>query len=287
MYAVVGSTGQVGGATVRALRAKGKEVRALVRDNAKAPQVEALGAEPFLASVEDGARLERAFEGAEGVFIMVPPLYKSPNPRSENALAVAAIAHAVQAARVPRIVFLSSIGSQHDEGTGLILHTYDLEQALFALNVEQAAIRAASFMQNMLPLLTHVERTGTIPASMGHSPLPYVSTEDIGKLAADLLTGQWSGKRIIEFEGPRAYSTDDVAAVLSERFGRSIQAEFLPPEVQQANYEKFGFSEAFGRAMNEMAEGFNSGHIRFEGGSGVEHLRGAITLEEALGGSKG
>jgi uncharacterized protein YbjT (DUF2867 family) len=42
MYAVLGATGQVGGAVVRHLLAQGKQVRAVVRDTSKGSKAESL-----------------------------------------------------------------------------------------------------------------------------------------------------------------------------------------------------------------------------------------------------
>jgi NAD(P)H dehydrogenase (quinone) len=284
MYVVTGSTGQVGGAVVRALRAAGKEVRALFRDASKSGAMDALGAEPFPASVEDASRLEIGFERAEGVFIMTPPLYKSPDPRTEHALALAAIKHALQASHVPKVVFLSSIGAQQPEGTGAILKSYDMEQELFALSMDFISIRAAFFMENFLPLLPHVKESGKLPVTIEpvNRPIPMIATEDIGTIAARLLTEPWSGKRTIELEGPRQYSMSDVAAILSRQLGRTVEAELVPREGRQAMYESFGFTPGSSADMTEMADGWNSGLVAFAGGAGVEHMRGNTTPEEVF-----
>ncbi len=286
MYAVTGSTGQVGGAVVRALRAQGKGVRALVRDESKGGPLKALGAEPFAASVEDASRLEMAFEHTEGVFVMTPPLYESQDPRTEHALALAAICHALQAAHVPKVVFLSSEGAEQAEGTGAILKLHDMEQELFALPIDAASIRAALFMENFLPLLGRVKETGKLPVTI--EPLdrarPMIATEDIGGLGARLLTERWSGKRTVELEGPRQYSIRDVAAVLGRELGLTVEAELVPPEHRQAMYEGLGLTTGAAADMVEMAAGFSSGLIGFHGGEGVEHVQGTTALEDVFRG---
>jgi uncharacterized protein YbjT (DUF2867 family) len=68
LIAVVGATGQQGGAVVRALQASGQfKVRALTRDPAKHPQ---LADEVFAADLNRPETLKTAFAGAHGVFLV-------------------------------------------------------------------------------------------------------------------------------------------------------------------------------------------------------------------------
>jgi NAD(P)H dehydrogenase (quinone) len=283
MYAVTGSTGQVGKAVVRTLIGQGKQVRALYRDEAKKSELQAMGAEPVLASVEDPAALEVAFRGVEGVFVMTPPFYRSHDPRNENEIALAALAHALRASHVTKAVLLSSVGAQHERGTGAILKLHDMEKELTSLNLCVASIRAAFFMENFKPIFEHAKQSGKLPVSLEplDREIPMVATQDIGELAATLLVHGWPGQLTVELEGPRAYSMNDVAAAFSKIAGSPVRAEVIPPEGRQAFYESAGFTAASAATMVEMAEGFNNGLVDFEGGK-AEHRRGTTTLEEVF-----
>jgi NAD(P)H dehydrogenase (quinone) len=283
MYAVTGSTGQVGKAVVRTLIAQGKQVRALYRDEAKVRELKAMGAEPVLASVEDPAALEVAFRGVEGVFVMTPPFYRSHDPRNENHIALAALAHALRASHVTKAVLLSSIGAQHEKGTGAILKLHDMEKELTSLNLCVASIRAAFFMENFKPVFGYATQSGKLPVSIEplDRKIPMIATRDIGELAATLLVHGWPGQLTVELEGPHAYSMNDVAASFAKISGSPVKAELIPPEGRQAFYEGAGFTAASAATMVEMAEGFNNGLVDFESGK-TEHRRGATTLEEVF-----
>ncbi len=287
MYAVVGSTGQVGGAALRALRAQGCEVRAILRNPSKAGALEALGAETFLTDTEDSAHLEIAFEKVEGAFFMIPPLPGAQNPRLEHQMAIAVAVHAVQASHVPKVVFLSSIGAQIAQGTGAILSTHALEQAMLPIGMSMASIRACSFMENLRSLLPHIRETGKFSTFYEDldAPAALVAAEDIGKLAAGLLTEPWEAKRIIEFEGPRPYSINEQAALMSEVFHRPVTPEIVPKDQRVSMFEQFGMSPAAAADLAEMYDGFNSGLLAFEGGEGIEHRRGETTFEKWLEGA--
>ena len=72
MFAVVGATGQQGGAIVRALQAQDAGVRALVRDP-QAPAARALadgGVQVAQADIDDAESMRRAFTDVDGVFAM-------------------------------------------------------------------------------------------------------------------------------------------------------------------------------------------------------------------------
>jgi uncharacterized protein YbjT (DUF2867 family) len=103
-------------------------------------------------------------------------------------------------------------------------------------------------------------------------------------VVAETLRQRWTGKRIIELEGPRAYSPNDVAAALGSLFGRPVAAAILPRAQWTAVYQSFGASPAAVAAMTEMIDAFNGGRIDFER-QGAEHIIGRVPIEEALRGA--
>jgi hypothetical protein len=73
MYAIMGTTGRVGGAIAENLYAQGEQIRAIIRNPEKATQWRDRRAEIALADFDDPNALASAFEGTDGVFLMVPP----------------------------------------------------------------------------------------------------------------------------------------------------------------------------------------------------------------------
>src|ERR1700741_588368 len=99
LIAVVGATGQQGGAVVRALQASGRfRVRALTRNPAKHPK---LGDEVVLADFNRPETLEAAFAGAHGVFLVTNSWEAGAD---ESRQAVAAI-DAAKAAGVQHLIW--------------------------------------------------------------------------------------------------------------------------------------------------------------------------------------
>ena len=107
MFLVMGSTGKVGGATADHLLARGKEVRALVRNREKASSWANQGVELVDGDWNDSAAIERALKGVEGAFVMLPAVW-APSPDYKEAKGV--IANYVEAltnAAPPRVVLTS------------------------------------------------------------------------------------------------------------------------------------------------------------------------------------
>jgi NAD(P)H dehydrogenase (quinone) len=285
MYTVMGITGQVGGATARALLADGRKVRGIVRDPARAAHWEAQGVELAVADYRDTAALSAAFHDTEGVFAMIPA-YFTPTPGFTEAREVlAGLRQALAAALPPRAVYLSSVGAQHPSGLGLITQLHILEQVLADLPIPNAFIRAAWFLENFQWDVSSARERGEIASFL--RPLdrafPMVATEDIGSLAGKILQQDWTGNRYPEIEAPGRYSALDAAAAFSTVLGRPVQPVVVPRETWAGLFEAQGMPSDRTAPRIEMLDGFNSGWIDFDPHA-AEHVIGRRTQEEVIRG---
>jgi uncharacterized protein YbjT (DUF2867 family) len=110
MYVVTGATGNTGRAIAETLLAKGKKVRAIGRNAEHLQSLVAKGAEAFVGSVTDGSTVMRAFQGAEAVYLLIPPNYATENFRAYQNEVGKAYANAIHQAGIPCIINLSSVG---------------------------------------------------------------------------------------------------------------------------------------------------------------------------------
>lgn len=284
MYAITGVTGKVGGAIAEILLAKGLPVRAIIRDKVKAQYWQDKGAEIAMAQLNDKDALNAAFKGVDGVFVMTPPLFDSHDPMGDHDQMLVALTGAINWALPKKVVYLSSIGAQHNAGTGAIKKLYDMEQAFEQLSMPSAAIRAGWFMENFAGSIANAHKTGKLHSFINPAELaiPMIATIDIAKLAADLLVSEWPGRRVIELEGPCKYSANDVAMVLSYHFKQDIGVFAIDENDYAAVYQSFGFTGEAATLMAEMNRGFNSGHIDFTE-AGAEKAVGQTLLEDTLG----
>ena len=278
MFAITGVTGKVGGAVARSLLAQGQKVRAVVRDAEKGRPWSDLGCEVAIASVEDEAGLTKAFYGAEGVFLMTPPDYDPEPGFPQTHKAAAAIRQAIETARPGKIVFLSTVGA-HVAEPNLLNNSKITEEMLRTTSVPIALLRAAWFMENAA-WDVEAARKGVVPSFL--QPLdhriPMVAAADIARTATELLYETWTEARVIELEGPRRYSANDIAAGFSTVLEHPVRTEAVPCDQWEILFRSQGMKNPMPRIR--MIDGFNEGWIDFE--SGEANSRKARTTLEAV-----
>jgi uncharacterized protein YbjT (DUF2867 family) len=266
-FAIMGATGQTGSQTAKALQAVGHQVRAIVRNQANAKAMQALGYEAVIASITDREALTAAFTGVDGAYLMNPPAYQA-----EDLFAVAHQVHAnllaaMQQAKVPHVVALSSVGAQHARGTGNILTTYDLEQQVQASGLNITLLRAANFLENWASAIEKAQTEGVLPSMF--LPLdkqwPMVSSIDIGTTAADLLIAGTQAPKLVELQGPQPYSANDAAAAIADLLHKPVQAVPVPTAKIAPFFQSLGFPKVTAEAFAEMMHGFNTDYIAFTG----------------------
>ncbi len=273
MYAVTGITGQVGGVVARSLLDSGQQVRAVVRDAAKGVEWAARGCEIKVAEMTDAKALAADFSGGEGAFLLIPPVFDPTPGFAEVKGVIAALTEAIETARPPKIVCLSTIGAQATQ-PNLLNQLGLVEQKLGALPLPICFLRAAWFIENSAWDAPGA-RAGLISSFL--QPLdkkfPMVATADIGHLAAELLQEDWQGRKIVELEGQSRISPNDLAGAFAKILGSSVQTEIIPRENWEGLFLAQGMRNPLPRA--QMIDGFNEGWIRFEreprkGRTGVE-----------------
>jgi uncharacterized protein YbjT (DUF2867 family) len=281
MFLVMGITGNVGGATARHLLARGKSVRALVRDREKAASWADQGVELVGGDWTDAGVIERALKGVDGAFVMLPAVWApSADFREANGI-IANYVEALTKAPPPRVVALSSMGANRTSGLGMIMALALLEQGLHNLVSPIAFVRAGGFFENFLYGL-HVAHGGALPVYYNPTSRKstMVATNDIGAEVATLLIGsKWLGRRIIELGS--MVSADDVAAQLGEVIQRDVKAFAVPRAGWPAAFEQFGIPKGQTRAAETMFEAVNAGWMDL-GVNGTEHVAGTTSAREVF-----
>jgi uncharacterized protein YbjT (DUF2867 family) len=281
MYAITGITGRVGGAVARNLLSVCQPVRAVVRDADKGRLWSDLGCEVALAEMEDAEALTRAFTGVTAVFILPPPVF-DPQPGFPEAKAVIrAVRQALDATRPAKVVCLSTIGAQAAQSNLLSQRTL-MEEALSTLPSPVTFLRPAWFMENLGWDVDQARHQGVLSCFLQpvDKAMPMVATADVGWVAAELLLQDWTGKRIVELEGPEWVTQDQIAAELSKALHRPVRAQAVPRENWGAIFRAQGMRDPIPRI--QMLDGFNEGWISFEGGGKAALRKGRVSLAEVL-----
>lgn len=110
-------------------------------------------------------------------------------------------------------------------------------------------------------------------------PVPMIATADIGRVASELLQQTWSGRRIVEIEGPHRVTPNEIANSFSNLLERSVHAEAVPRESWEALFKAQGTADPQPRIR--MLDGFNEGWIEFESGESGS-IKCEVKLETVL-----
>ncbi len=282
MYAIAGVTGNTGSVVAETLLAQGKPVRVIVRDAAKGEPWRAKGAEVAVASLDDATALTRALTGVEGAYLLIPPNLSTTTPLENAARLTRVYAEAIKAANVPHVVFLSSVGAQHPDGTGPIRTLHAAERELAATGTALTAVRAAYFQENWGNSL------GTLATGTVYTFLPtdltfaQVATPDIGRTAAlALVEGPRGKQQVIELVGPVEASGKDVETALRTITGKPINVVAGPLDAVVPTFTGFGISKEVAELFRELYAGLISGRVDLAGGT-ARKVRGTVTLEQTL-----
>jgi uncharacterized protein YbjT (DUF2867 family) len=280
MIAVLGVTGQVGSVVARTLLDSGGKVRVVVRDEAKGNSWKAQGADVSVGDVFNASSLVEAWKGCEGVFIVVPPSFAPAEGFPEIRALAKSLKEALYEAKPVKVVVLSTVGAHRTEGIGILTQLRLLEEELTGTGLPMTFVRAGWFIENAKWDLEDARKEGEIASFLQplDRPISMVSTVDVGRVCARCLLDKPRGLRIVELEGPRRYSPNDLAEAFSQALNRSVRAVEVPKSDWKNRFESQGMpaDRTWGRI--EMLDGFNSGWIDFES----ESEKGTVTLQEAI-----
>ncbi len=59
-------------------------------------------------------------------------------------------------------------------------------------------------------------------------PVPMVATADIGRVAAELIQTTWTGRSVVELEGPHRVTPEEIAATFADLLGRPVRTDAVP-----------------------------------------------------------
>jgi uncharacterized protein YbjT (DUF2867 family) len=264
-FVVAGVSGNTGSVVAESLRARRENVRVVVRQLSEAAPWTARGAEVAIADLEDARALARAFSGARGAYLLIPPSFTAPSLRAFQKNVARSLAAAVTESGLKRVVFLSGFASHRERGSGPLAGLGDAERLLGAVpGLRLSSIRAGYFYENVLPVLNVVKGAGVLPSFFpAELPVPMVATRDIGLLAAELLLDATS-QGVVELGSGLKYA--EIGRVLGEILGKPVRVDEIASDAIAPTIANLGFNPDLTNAYVELITGIRNGELTFEGG---------------------
>jgi uncharacterized protein YbjT (DUF2867 family) len=214
MILVTGATGFIGPKVVRALRARGLPVRALVRDRAKGRQLEAWGAELAEGDVTRPESLWAAAKGCEAVVHLVS--IRTGRRQDFEAIMTRGAQNLVEAARavgVGRFVHMSAsgVGEATKDLTPYYRAKWEMEQAVEGSGIPFVIFRPTFVFGRdggVLPtFLRQVRWSPVTPViGSGEGRIQPIWVEDVAAFFAEAVRNEEAAGRTFELGGP-----DDVS----------------------------------------------------------------------------
>ncbi|AWN52874.1 NmrA/HSCARG family protein [Methylobacterium sp. 17Sr1-1] len=213
---VTGATGTVGRHVVRQLARRGADIRALVRDPAKADLP--TGVAVAQGDLLDVDAMRGALSGVSTLFLLNAVV---PDEFTQALVAL----NLAREAGVARVVYLSVIHSDLFVNVPHFAGKYGVERMIEAMGFEATILRPAYFIDNDRTVTDVVLKHGVYPMPLGHKGLAMVDAGDIGEVAAlELIRRERSAGPLLRLNvvGPDTLTGPDVAGIWSEALGRPI-----------------------------------------------------------------
>jgi uncharacterized protein YbjT (DUF2867 family) len=272
VFLVTGATGRQGGAVARHLIKRGHRVRALTRDpnKAAARALTEMGAEVVRGDLDDRASVERALEGAYGVF-SVQNFWEAGYEREVSQGIT--LAEAAKAKGVKHFLY-SSVGSSYRKtGIAAFDGKWEIEEHIRGIGLPYTIVRPTSLMEDWEEMREEIIG-GTLAQPLDPDrALQQVSVEDIGVFAAMAFEDpeRWLGHEV-DLAGDESTMVE-----LAQTFGRVIGREV---RYAQVSWEEF--REAYGEDLAVMYEWFEEVGYEADIGALREEYPDLTTFEEYL-----
>jgi uncharacterized protein YbjT (DUF2867 family) len=260
---VTGATGNTGSGLVPALLDAGLDVRAFVRDEAKAQPLRDAGAEIVVGDLDRPATIEPAVQGVDKIYLLT---WNGPTQlqQVQNVLEVARNAGA------PHIVRHSMWGP---ENSRIVIQGEQADDSLKSSGLPWTILKPTFFMQNTMLAAQTIASDNVIYWDTGDGELAMIDVRDIVDTAAAVLSGSGHEGQSYILTGPEAISMRDVAGTLSDVLGRDITYVSVPGEAALQSMVSMGFPEWIARGYGELMEGFSRGFAN-RATDNVERLTG-------------
>jgi uncharacterized protein YbjT (DUF2867 family) len=253
MIVVTAPAGQIGSKLVPNLLQQRQPLRLIVRDPGKLPLEVRERAEIVVGSHRDRDVLDKALDGADALFWLMPADATASSPYEAYVTDSIPGADAVVRHAVPRVVVVSALGRGSQIYAGHVSASHAMEDLFRSTGAHVRALALPTFMDNILRQVAAIGNgvvTGTLPAGFR---MPWIATEDIAALAAEyLLDHPWTGQDTVESLGGEDLSYQDIVDVLTDVLGTPIRYELGDRGAIKQFLTSRGVSEAMAHSMMDM-----------------------------------
>jgi uncharacterized protein YbjT (DUF2867 family) len=264
--AVTTPTGHVGSQVVLRLCQAGERPRLLLRHPDRLDADVRRRVDLAVGDQRDPDYVAEATAGVDAVFWVHPDDWSLPDPNADADHAGEGLAAAMRRNRIPRVVFLSSVGAEIRHGAGFLDGLASIEERLDAARDETGTallhLRCGFFMTNLLHDLDGL-RAGRLTTTrpLGEA-MPWVDPGDVATVVAlRLLARDWTGRQVQAMHGPADLTWPEAASALSQATGVPIEAERIAEDEERRALRDSGLGAVAVEGILGMATGKSDGFV--------------------------
>ncbi|HMA12452.1 MAG TPA: NmrA family NAD(P)-binding protein, partial [Steroidobacteraceae bacterium] len=222
MIFVSGANGQFAGGVIATLLAAGKAAELVVGtrnvDSAYARELASRGVRVRAADFRQPEQMRRALEGVHKALFI--PTYDTNDVRLQQNLNAL---QAAKAAGVGHVVYASFLRAESPLVEHSRLVHFPTEQAIRASGLGFTLLRHALYADILVGDLADTLASGLLHRPGGAARSAYIARADLGISAAHVLMRDEPSGHTYTETMERTYNGDEVAAIMSEVFGRTIR----------------------------------------------------------------
>ena len=266
---ITGASGQLGRLTAELVLARvpASEVVLTTRRPEALSDFVGRGAEVRRADFDRPETLAEAFAGGERMLLI-----------SADAVGRRVAQHraAIEAAReagVRHVAYTSYLNPVEENPAVVTPDHRETERALRESGLTWTALRNAFYAEYQVPIAAQAIAAGRLVHNNGEGKTAYVSREDCAAAAAAVLTTEGHEDKAYDITGPEPLGQGDVAALLSQVSGQTVEAVAVDDDTFVEGLTAVGLPEPAARAIATYGRAIREGYI--EGTSdAVENLTG-------------
>lgn len=260
---VTGAAGQLGRSVINHLLDTHKvppaRIIATTRNPESVADLAARGVVVRAADFNDATSLENAFKGADRVLIISTSDLdlKTGRRLKQHEAAVAA----AKKAGVSHLLYTSMPNPEPVSPVLFAGDHYGTEQAIKASGIAYTIFRNGWYQENLFMSLPPAIASGQWYTSAGDGRIAHGARDDMAAAVAGGLASGSTDSKTYTLTGPQAYTTAEIAALVSEVTGKPLDVIQLPDEALTEGVKAAGVPEEFAHVIVSFDANTRSGRI--------------------------
>ncbi|AGB45884.1 putative nucleoside-diphosphate sugar epimerase [Mesorhizobium australicum WSM2073] len=284
---VTGASGQLGRSVINHLldtfEVPAARIIATTRTPANLADLSARGVTVRGADFDDRASLAQAFAGADRALIISTNELAIQGRREQQLAAVAA----ARQAGVGHLLYTSLPNTEPGSAVLFAPDHYDTEQAIKASGIPYTIFRNGWYDENLFMAMPQILASGQWYTSAADGAISYGARDDLAAAIAAGLASDNTESTTYTLTGPKAYTSAEVAVLVTEVTGKPIQVVQLSDEALTEGMKAAGLPEPIARLLVSFDAATRAGDLGMVTDS-VETLSGrkSVPLKRFLEANK-